>query len=59
MKEIARFFREVVIDKKDPKEVGKKVAEFRKEFIKVHYCIDISDEEAMKLLKLMMDPQPV
>lgn len=59
MKEIARFFREVVIDKKDPKEVGKKVIEFRKEFTKVHYCIELTDDEAVKLLKLMLDPQPL
>ncbi len=59
MKEIARFIREVVIDKKDPAEVRKKVIEFRKEFTKVHYCIEITDEEALRFMKLMLSPQPV
>jgi glycine hydroxymethyltransferase len=39
MDEIARFFREVLIDKKPPEEVAKKVAEFRAEFLEVKYCL--------------------
>ncbi|MHA1725315.1 MAG: serine hydroxymethyltransferase [Promethearchaeota archaeon] len=38
MKQIAAFFKSLIIDKKDPKEVKKEVAEFRKEFHSVKYC---------------------
>lgn len=39
MDEIARFFREVLIDEKPPEDVAKKVAEFRAEFLEVKYCL--------------------
>ena len=40
MKEIASIIKDVVIDNKDPNEITGKVAEFRKEFQKTHYCFD-------------------
>jgi glycine hydroxymethyltransferase len=40
MKEIAGFIKTVVIDKKDPKKLVKKVKDFRKDYQKVHYCFD-------------------
>lgn len=54
MKEIARFIRMVLIDKKDPEEVKKKVIEFRKDFMEVHYGFRITREDEVKLLKLML-----
>ena len=38
MVDIAEFFKNVIIDKKDPKKIKKKVAEFKKEFQEVKYC---------------------
>jgi len=38
MEEIAEFMKQIIIDKKDPKEVKQKIIEFRKCFQKVHYC---------------------
>ncbi|OYT59861.1 MAG: serine hydroxymethyltransferase [Desulfurococcales archaeon ex4484_217_1] len=52
MKEIARFFRRVLIDKEDPAKVRKDVIEFRKNFQKIHYTFDVPLEEVRKLLKL-------
>ena len=40
MKDIAKFIKRVVVDKEDPKKVGKDVAKFRKEFQKVQYAFD-------------------
>lgn len=40
MQEIARFIKQIVIEKKDPKKVISKVKSFRKNFQKVHYCFD-------------------
>ena len=40
MQQIASFIKQVVIDKKDAKEVAKEVAEFRKNFQKTQYCFD-------------------
>ncbi|MEM4775367.1 MAG: serine hydroxymethyltransferase, partial [Sulfolobales archaeon] len=40
-KYLARLIREVVIDRKDPREVKKKVIEFRKNFLEVKYTFDI------------------
>ena len=54
MEEIARFMRMVVIDKRDPKEVRELVKEFRKNFMEVHYCFKITDEEAEKLMNIML-----
>ena len=40
MIEIAELIKRVVLDQEDPKKVAKDVAEFRKDFQKVHYCFD-------------------
>jgi len=40
MKEVASLIKQVIIDKKDPKKVVRKVKSFRKNFQKVHYCFD-------------------
>jgi glycine hydroxymethyltransferase len=54
MKEIAKFMRMVVIDKKDPKEVAKMVSEFRKNFMEVQYGFKITREDEERLLKIML-----
>ncbi|MFZ8790843.1 MAG: serine hydroxymethyltransferase [Thermosphaera aggregans] len=54
MKEIAKFMRMVVIDKKDPKEVAKTVSEFRKNFMEVQYGFKITREDEVRLLKIML-----
>jgi len=38
MKEIARFIARVIVKGEDPKRVRGEVAEFRKEYNKVHYA---------------------
>jgi len=53
-KEVARFMREVVIDKKDPKEVRKKVIEFRKEFTEVKYTFPIPKDIIESPIKIPM-----
>jgi len=53
-KEVARFMREVVIDKKDPKEVRKKVIEFRKEFTEVKYTFPIPKDIVESPIKIPM-----
>jgi len=40
MKQIASFIKNVIVDNKDPKEVVKQVAEFRKNYQKTQYCFD-------------------
>ncbi len=40
-REVARFFRMVLIDRRDPEEVRKKVVDFRANFSKVHYTFDL------------------
>jgi glycine hydroxymethyltransferase len=40
MKEIAKFIKKVVIDKKDKKKVADEVKKFRKDFQKVQYCFE-------------------
>ena len=52
MKEVARLFRRVLIDKEDPAEVKKDVIAFRKNFQKIHYTFDVPLDEVRKLLKL-------
>jgi len=59
MRQIAEFMRMVVIDRRDPAEVRKKVIEFRKEFTKIHYGFDIPREEEEKLFKIMLHPYEV
>ncbi|MCC6062419.1 MAG: serine hydroxymethyltransferase [Desulfurococcales archaeon] len=51
-REIARFFRKVIVDKKDPKEVAKEVSEFRKEFMKIHYAFDVDVDKIPSLYKI-------
>jgi len=51
MREIAKFFRRVIIDREDPIKVRKEVAEFRGSFQKIHYSFD-RDFEAYKYIKL-------
>ena len=40
MKEVARFIKKVVVDKKDAKKVAVDVKKFRKDFQKVQYCFE-------------------
>lgn len=54
MREIAKLIRMVLIDKKDPAEVRRKVADFRKEFLEVHYGFRITREDEIRLLKIML-----
>lgn len=51
-KEIAIFFREVIIDKKDSKIVAQKVSEFRKQFMKVHYAFHVDIDKLPSLYKI-------
>ncbi|MGC9009107.1 MAG: serine hydroxymethyltransferase [Sulfolobales archaeon] len=51
-KEIARFFREVIIDKKDPSSVAKKVSEFRSHFTKIHYTFDVDIDKLPALYRI-------
>ncbi|MEM3421021.1 MAG: serine hydroxymethyltransferase [Candidatus Hadarchaeum sp.] len=51
MKQIAEFIRRIIIDNEDPQEVAREVAEFRKEFQKVHYCFE-SATEAYEYIKI-------
>jgi len=51
MVEIAEFIKRVVIDKEDVAKVKKDVAEFRKNYQKVHYCFE-STQEAYKYIKI-------
>ncbi len=52
MKEIARFMRKVLIDRKDPAKVAQEVIEFRKDYTKIHYTFDIPElnEPIIRLL---------
>jgi len=40
MKEIAKFIKEIVLDGRDPKEAGKEVSDFRKNYQTVKYCFE-------------------
>ena len=42
MKDIARFMREVLIDRVDPAKVARKVSEYRKEYIEVKYTFPVN-----------------
>ena len=44
MVEIAEFMKRVVIDKESPEKVRADVAEFRKDYQKVHYCFENATE---------------
>jgi len=50
MVEIAEFIKRIVIDKENVGKVKEDVAEFRKDFQKVHYCFE--DSEAYKYVRL-------
>lgn len=52
MKEIAKFFKRVLIDKEDPAKVRKDVIEFRKNYQKIHYTFDVPLSQIQELLKL-------
>ncbi len=56
MEEIAEFIKQVIVDKRDPSEVRRKVVEFRKEFLEVQYCFKISREDEVRLLSLLLHP---
>jgi len=51
MKQIAEFIRRIIIDNEDPKKVAREVAEFRKDYQKVHYCFE-SATEAYEYIKI-------
>lgn len=51
MPEIAEFIKRVVLDKEDVEKVKQDVAEFRREFQKVHYCFE-NATEAYKYVKI-------
>ncbi|TFG21047.1 MAG: aminotransferase class I/II-fold pyridoxal phosphate-dependent enzyme [Promethearchaeota archaeon] len=50
MVDIAEFFKNLIIDKKDPKKIKNEVTEFRKEFQEVKYCFQ-SPNKAYEYLK--------
>jgi glycine hydroxymethyltransferase len=54
--EVAKFMKEVAIDKKDPNEVKKKVIEFRKNFLEVKYTfnVDLSKYSNGKVIPLII-----
>jgi glycine hydroxymethyltransferase len=51
MTEIAEFIKRVIIDKEPPEKVKAEVAEFRKDYQKVHYCFE-NTTEAYKYIKI-------
>ena len=51
MPEIAEFIKRVVLDKEDVEKIKREVADFRKDFQKVHYCFENSTE-AYKYVKI-------
>ena len=56
MKVIAEFMKKVIIDGRDPKDIGKEVVEFRKNYLEIHYALKITSDEEKELLKLMLHP---
>ncbi len=50
MIDIADFFKDLLIDKKDPKKVKQEVAEFKKSFQEIHYCFQ-SPNKAYEYIK--------
>ncbi len=56
MKQIAEFMRMTVIDGRDPGEIRKRVKEFRRNYIKIHYAFEIPVEKEEELLKIMLHP---
>ena len=53
-KELAGFFRDVLIEGKDPTEIRKKVIEFRGNFLEVKYGYDVPEEFKDSLQKVPM-----
>jgi glycine hydroxymethyltransferase len=51
MSEVAELIKRVVVGKEDPKKVKESVAEFRRNFQKVHYCFD-SAKPAYEYIKI-------
>jgi glycine hydroxymethyltransferase len=51
MAEIAEFIKRVIIDKENVGKVKEDVAEFRKDYQRVHYCFEDA-AEAYKYMKL-------
>lgn len=51
MEQIAEFIKQIVVDQKDIKAVKEEVAEFRKDFQKVHFCFE-NKTKAYEYLKL-------
>jgi glycine hydroxymethyltransferase len=50
MVDIAEFFKDLLVDKKDPKKVKKEVAEFKKGFQEIRYCFQ-SPNKAYEYMK--------
>jgi len=44
MKEIAEFIKQVIIDGEETKRVAADVAEFRRDYQRVHYCFESATE---------------
>ena len=44
MIDIAEFFKELLINKKDPQKVKQEVAEFKKDFQEIKYCFQTSNK---------------
>ena len=40
MQQIASFIKNVIVDKKDTKDIAKQIIEFRKDYQKTQYCFD-------------------
>ena len=40
MQQIASFIKNIIIDKKDGKDIAKQIVEFRKKYQKTQYCFD-------------------
>jgi glycine hydroxymethyltransferase len=51
MQVVADYIKRVIVDKEDPKKISSEVAEFRKDFQKVHYCFE-SELEAYEYVEL-------
>lgn len=51
MTEVAEFIKRVIMDKESPEKVGIDVAEFRKDYQKVHYCFE-NATEAYKYVRI-------
>lgn len=50
MIDIAEFFKELIVDKKDPKKVKEEITEFRKDFQEIKYCFQ-TPNKAYEYLK--------